>query len=78
MVFSRDTFYRYHAAVKAGGVETLIDANQRKPNIKHRVEEATKATVTAFALKQPAFWSSRISNENASTTASFLPLISAW
>ena len=31
MGFSRDTFYRYQAAVEAGGVETLIDANRRSP-----------------------------------------------
>ena len=40
MGFSRDTFYRYQAAVEAGGVDALIDANRRKPNIKNRVEEA--------------------------------------
>ena len=53
MGFSRDTFYRYQAAVEAGGVEALIDANRRKPNIKNRVEEAMEAAVTAFALEQP-------------------------
>jgi len=66
MGFSRDTFYRYQAAVEAGGVEALIDANRRKPNIKNRVEEATEATeaaVTAFALEQPAFGQVRVSNE---------------
>ena len=41
MGFSRDTFYRYQAAVEAGGVDALIDANRRKPNIKNRVEEAS-------------------------------------
>ena len=51
MGFSRDTFYRYQAAVEAGGVDALIDANRRKPNIKNRVEEATEAAVTAFALE---------------------------
>lgn len=50
MGFSRDTFYRCQAAVEAGGVEALIDTNRRKPNIKNRVEEATEAAVTAFAL----------------------------
>jgi ACT domain-containing protein len=29
MGFSRDTFYRYQAAVEAGGAEALIDANRR-------------------------------------------------
>lgn len=63
MGFSRDTFYRYQAAVEAGGVEALIDANRRKPNIKNRVEEATEAAVTAFALEQPVFGQVRVSNE---------------
>lgn len=63
MGFSRDTFYRYQAARDEGGVEALIDANRRKPNIKNRVEEATEAAVTAFALEQPAFGQVRVSNE---------------
>lgn len=63
MGFSRDTFYRYQAAMEAGGVEALIDANRRKSNIKNRVEEATEAAVTAFALEQPAFGQVRVSNE---------------
>ncbi len=63
MVFSRDTFYRYQAAVETGGVEALIDANRRKPNIKNRVEETTEAAVTAFALEQTAFGQVRVSNE---------------
>ena len=62
MGFSRDTFYRYQAAVETGGVEALIDANRRKPNIKNGVEEATEASVTAFALEQPAFGQVRVSN----------------
>ncbi|PTQ77999.1 winged helix-turn helix protein [Nitrosomonas ureae] len=61
--FSRDTFYRYQAAVEAGGVDALIDANRRKPIIKNRVEEATEAAVTAFALEQPAFGQVRVSKE---------------
>ena len=63
MGFSRDTFYRYQAAVETGGVEALIDANRRKPNIKNRVEEAIEAAITAFALEQPAFGQVRVSNE---------------
>ncbi|SDX30578.1 Winged helix-turn helix [Nitrosomonas oligotropha] len=63
MGFSRDTFYRYQAAVETCGVEALIDANRRKPNIKNRIEEETEAAVTAFALEQPAFGQVRISNE---------------
>lgn len=63
MGFSRDTFYRYQATMEAGGIEALLDANRRKPNIKNRIEEATKAAGTAFALEQPAFGQVRVSNE---------------
>ena len=63
MGFSRDTFYRYQAAVAEGGVDALIDANRRKPNPKNRVEEATETAVAAFALEQPAFGQVRVSNE---------------
>jgi len=49
MVFSRDTFYRYQAAMEAGGVEALIDANRRKSNIKNRVEEATETAVWSWS-----------------------------
>ncbi len=37
MGYSRDTFYRYKAAHDEGGIEALLDANRRKPNIKNRV-----------------------------------------
>ena len=50
MGFSRDTFYRYQSAMETGGVDALIDANRKKPNLRNRVEEATEAAVTAFAL----------------------------
>ena len=63
MGFSRDTFYRYQAAIETGGVDALIDANRRKPNHKNRIEEASESAVTAFALEQPAFGQVRVSNE---------------
>ena len=63
MGFSRDTFYRYQSAVETGGVEALIDANRRKPNLSNRVDEAIETAVTAFALEQPAFGQLRVSNE---------------
>lgn len=56
MGFSRDTFYRYQAAMETGGVGALIDANRRKPNIKNRVEEATETAVTAFSPGTTGFW----------------------
>lgn len=63
MGFSRDTFYRYQSAMEAGGVEALIDANRKKPNLRNRVEEATETAIAAFALEQPAFGQVRVSNE---------------
>jgi transposase InsO family protein len=63
MGFSRDTFYRYQTALEAGGVDALIDANRRKPNLRNRVEEATEVAVAEFALEQPAFGQVRVSNE---------------
>ena len=51
MGFSRDTFYRYQSAVETGGVDALIDANRKKPNLKNRVEEATESAVVAFCLE---------------------------
>src|SRR3546814_16972010 len=54
MGFSRDTFYRYQSAIQAGGVEALLDANRKKPNLRNRVDETTEAAVALFALEQPA------------------------
>ena len=63
MWLSRDTFYRYQNAVQEGGVEALIDANRRKPNLQNRVDQSTEDAVVAFALEQPAFGQLRTSNE---------------
>lgn len=63
MGFSRDTFYRYQSAMEAGGVDALIDANRKKPNLRNRVEDATETAIAAFALEQPAFGQVRVSNE---------------
>lgn len=63
MGLSSDTFYRYQNAVQEGGVEALIDANRRKPNLQNRVDQSTEDAVVAFALEQPAFGQLRTSNE---------------
>jgi ACT domain-containing protein len=39
MGLSRDTFYRYKAAVEDGGVEALFDVSRSKHNIKKPVDE---------------------------------------
>lgn len=63
MGFSRDTFYRYQNAASAGGLEALLDANRKQPNLKNRVDELTERAVLDFALEQPAFGQVRVSNE---------------
>ena len=54
MGFSRDMFYRYQTARDVAGVEALFDVSRRKPNLKNRVEEATEAAITTFAIDFPA------------------------
>jgi len=63
MGLSRDTFYRYKAAVDDGGVDSLIDTSRRKPNLKNRTDETTEQAVLAFAVEQPAHGQLRTSNE---------------
>lgn len=63
MGLSRDTFYRYQAAMAEGGVEALLDSNRKKPNPKNRVETSTEHAVVAYATEQPAHGQTRASNE---------------
>ncbi len=63
MGVSRDTFYRYQEAVDNGGVEHLLNANRRVPNIKNRVDENTETAVVKYATDFPAHGQTRASNE---------------
>ena len=63
MGLSRDTFYRYQAAVEEGGVEALAEVTRRKPNFRNRTDELTEAAVVAFATDYPAYGPVRASNE---------------
>lgn len=63
MGFSRDTFYRYRDAYDEGGVEALLDTNRSKPNKKNRVDQVVEDAVLKFAIDQPAFGQTRVSNE---------------
>ena len=63
MGLSRDTFYRYKAAVEQGGVEALFDQSRKKPNLKNRVDEVTEQSVVQYALDFPAHGQHRASNE---------------
>jgi molybdenum-dependent DNA-binding transcriptional regulator ModE len=50
MGLSRDTFYRYEAAVEDGGIEALLEKDRRGPNFKNRTDERTEAAVVTYAL----------------------------
>lgn len=63
MGLSRDTFYRYKAAVEEGGVERLIEKVWRQPNLKNRTDQGTEAAVVDYAVEQPAHGQVRTSNE---------------
>ena len=63
MGMSRDTFYRYKAAVDEGGVEALFERTRRKPNLANRVDQATEDAVIQFATDFPAYGQARTSNE---------------
>lgn len=80
MGVSRDTFYRYQAAVEEGGVEALIDANRRKPNPKNRIDPKIEAIVVAYAVEFPAHGQVRASNElrKAGTFVSPSGIRSIW
>ncbi len=63
MGLSRDTFYRYKAAVEEGGVEALVEQTRRKPNMKNRVESQVEQAVIGYATDYPAHGQHRASNE---------------
>jgi len=63
MGLSRDTFYRYKAAVESGGMENLFDKSRRQPNLKNRVDELTEQAVLKHAIDYPAYGSLRASHE---------------
>ena len=63
MGYSRDTFYRYKQAVDEGGVEALVEASRRKPNLHNRVAEEIEQAVLELAVEEPALGQVRVSNE---------------
>ena len=63
MGFSRDSFYRYKAAVDVGGLDALIDKSRRKPNHKNRVDPVIEEAVLAIAIDYPAYGQVRAANE---------------
>lgn len=63
MGLSRDTFYRYKAAVEEEGVNALLDQSRRKSNLKNSVEDGTEQAVIAYAIEFPAHGRHQASNE---------------
>ena len=63
MGLSRDTFYRYKAAMEEGGVEGLLEKDRRRANVKNRTDERTEGAVVEYAIEQPAHGQIRTSNE---------------
>ena len=63
MGYSRDTFYRYKAAVDEGGVAALFEKSRNTPNLKNRIDLVAEEAVAAYALEQPAHGQVRVSNE---------------
>lgn len=63
MGFSRDTFYRYKAAVEEGGVDALLDKSRRGPNLRNRIDARIEERVLEIALENPALGQQRVSNE---------------
>ena len=63
MGLSRDTFYRYKAAVEEGGVKALLEKDRRTPNLKNRTDPAIEEAVLTYSLEQPAHGQVRASNE---------------
>jgi len=54
MGLSRDTFYRYRAAVEENGVDALFDRSRRKPNFKNRIDPQIENAVLDYAIEYPA------------------------
>lgn len=63
MGLSRDTFYRYKAAVEEDGVAALLERTRRKLNIANRVDQAIEQAVQNFSVEYPAYGQARTSNE---------------
>lgn len=63
MGFSRDTFYRYKAAIEDGGVEALLEKSRKKPNHKNRVNPVIEDAVLKLTTDLPAYGQLRIANE---------------
>ena len=70
---SRDTFYRYKAAIEQVGIESLFDRSRRQPNLKNRVDELTEQSVLTHGITcyffESFFWISCSKNLQILTSA---------
>ena len=65
MGYSRDTFYRYKTAFEEGGVESLLEASRRKPNLRNRIDESIEEEILRLTFEYPSYGQVRIKNELA-------------
>lgn len=63
MGMSRDTFYRYKAAVDEGGVDALFERIRRKSKLANRIDQATEEVVIKSAFTFQAYGQACTSNE---------------
>ena len=60
---SRDTFYCYKRVVEEAGIETLLDVNRKKPNLKNRIDPEVETAVVKCAVDFPVLCKVHVSNE---------------
>ncbi len=63
MGFSRDTFYRYKAAVEEDGIENQLDKSRIQAKLKNRVDFSIEKRVVTRAKENPAMGQQRVANE---------------
>jgi hypothetical protein len=53
MGLSRDTFYRYKAAVEEGGVDGLLEKDRRQPNLKNHTDPRSLSQYSGSTAIRP-------------------------